>query len=231
MAPGLRSLLEGDTAAERALNFFAGFREVKALAFIVTATNIGGVGYGIYYYWEQLLATPWYLLPFVPDSPSGPFLMVIIFALWWFKGQRRSPTLEVLAFCFLIKFGVWTLVAFALFWDVFFAPAAASLSGTLLILHFMEAMSAAMLLKGMRLPSLPLGAFALGWMLLGDYCDYNLGAHPRLPPGTHEVGWIPFMTVALTFICFFVAVGWCRHVAAPAPAGPARAAHDEGPPG
>ncbi|MGH2690720.1 MAG: hypothetical protein ACRDKW_18205, partial [Actinomycetota bacterium] len=68
-------------------------------------------------------------------------------------------------------------------------------------------------------------------MLLGDFCDYNLNTHPRLPPGTHDVWWIPYMTVALTFICFFIAVGWCRRAGARAAPGPARAAHDEGPGG
>lgn len=229
LATGLRSHLAGDTAGQRAINFLSAFRDVKALALVVTLTNLGGVAYGVVYYWDQLNETVWYLLPFVPDSPTGPFFMVAVYALWWFRGKQRSPTLELLAFCFLLKYGIWTLIMFGLYQDYFFTPSAAALSTTLFWLHFGEALEAGVLLKGMRAPRAAPAAAVLGWMLLGDFCDYVLGTHPRVPESAPEYAVVPSITVALTFITYLVALGWCRHHAAAAtPAVGVGARKDEG---
>jgi len=186
---------------------------VKFLALAVTAVNIGGVAYGVIFYWKQLNATVWYLLPFVPDSPTGPFLMIIVFGLWWFRGRRRSPTLELVAFVSLVKYGVWTVLVFWLYRDAFFAAPRAQLTGTLLVLHIAEAVQAGILLKGMRFPPLPWAAVAALWFFLGDFSDYALGTHPYLPdyvdPGI-GVEVVPLMTVALTIICYLAALLWCR---------------------
>lgn len=218
MSPTLRSYLEGETLAERTLNFLSAFREVRTLALVVTITNIGGVGYGIYYYWAQFGRTPWYLLPFVPDSPTGPFLMILVFLLWWGRNKKRSPTLELIAFVSLVKYGIWTLLIFKLYWADFFTGPNASLSWTLLFLHGAEAVQAGILLKGMRTPSLPGLTLAAAWFALGDFSDYVLGTHPELPAGLDpSVGArvVPLMTVALTIICYLAAVLWCRRLARP----------------
>jgi len=211
----LRSYLEGATLADRALNFLTAFREVKVLALAVTLTNVGGVAYGIMFYWAQLNETPWYLLPLVPDSPTGPFLMVLVFALWWFRGQMRSPALELLAFVSLLKYGVWTVLVFWLYRADFFAPDRAPLTQTLLALHTAEAVQAGVLLKGMRLPRASFAALAGGWLALGDFSDYVLGTHPRLPQGIDPAlgtQVVPSMTVALTIICYLAAILWCRRL-------------------
>jgi uncharacterized membrane protein YpjA len=216
VSPPLRSYLQGDTLPERALNFLSAFREVRFLAFAVTLTNIGGVGYGLYYYWGQFGRTAWYLLPFVPDSPTGPFLMVIIFLLWWGRNRARSATLELIAFVSLVKYGIWTLVIFKLYWDDFFTGPNAQLSWALLFLHGAEALQAGILLKGMRLPSLQGLTLGAAWFALGDFSDYVLGTHPELPVGLDpSVGQrvVPVMTVALTIICYVAAVLWCRRAA------------------
>jgi uncharacterized membrane protein YpjA len=205
--------LRGDTAAQRTLNFLSAFREVRALALAVTATNVAGVAYGVYFYWDQLLATPWYLLPFVPDSPTGPFLMVIIYGLWWFEGKTRSAALELLAFVALVKYGIWTVVMFWLYRDAFFAPERAALTNTLLVLHIAEALQAGVLLKGMKRPRVLTAALIAGWLALGDFCDYALGTHPRLPQGMDPAlaaAVVPSVTVSLTIICFLAALGLAR---------------------
>jgi uncharacterized membrane protein YpjA len=213
MTFALAPYLAGPRAADRIVNFLSAFRELKVFAFVVGATNIGGVAYGVYYYWDQLLATPAYLLPFVPDSPSGPFLMVIVYALWWFGGHKRSPLLELFAFVWLLKYGIWTLLAFGLYADYFFTPERAQLSTTLFWFHFGEAIEAGVLLKGMKFPSAARAAFAAVWILLGDFSDYVLGTHPRLPTELKAFEWVPLITVALSFICYLAALGWCRRLA------------------
>ena len=196
---------------------------MKALAVAVTVTNIAGVGYGIYFYWDQLNQTVWYLLPFVPDSPTGPFLMVVVFALFWFAGRRRSPALELLAFVELVKFGIWTVIVFWLYRDAFFAPARADLTNTLLVLHLAEALEAGILLKGMRLPALRWAGLVAGWLALSDFCDYGLGAlatHPRLPAGIDPnlaAATVPVITVALTIICYLTAILLARKAGSPRP--------------
>jgi uncharacterized membrane protein YpjA len=220
--------LAGETPGQKALNFLAAFRDVKGLAIAVTLTNIGGVAYGLYYYWDQFHETAWYLLPFVPDSPVGPFLMLGVFVLWWRGGKRRSPLLELLAFCFLLKYGIWTLFMFGLYAEYFFTPAAAALSTALFWLHFGEGIEAGILLKGMRLPSARSTAGVLGVLLLWDLADYGLGTHPRVPESAPEFAVVPFITVALSFICFLVAVGWCRHHARAGLPAPAREGGTDG---
>jgi uncharacterized membrane protein YpjA len=206
---------------ERGLNFLSAFREVKFLAIAVTLVNIAGVGYGVYFYWRQLNETVWYLLPFVPDSPTGPFLMVIIYGLWWFKGKKRNATLELLAFVELVKYGIWTVIIFWLYRADFFAPDRAELTNQLLVLHLAEALQAGVLLKGMRLPWIRRVTFAGAWLALGDFCDYGLGSlstHPRLPAGIDPslaAQTVPFMTMALTIICFLAAILLARRGAPP----------------
>lgn len=228
MADGLRSYLTGASAGARAVNFLSAFREVKALAIAVTLTNLGGIAYGVVYYWDQLNETAWYLVPFVPDSPTGPFFMVLVYGLWWFRGKQRSAALELFAFCFLLKYGIWTLLMFGLYADYFFTPQAAGLSTALFWLHFGEALEAGVLLKGMARPSVPWAALVMGWMLLGDAVDYTLGTHPRVPESAPEFEVVPYITVALTFISFLVALGWCRHHAAAGPPGQSGSLEAEG---
>ena len=206
---------------------------MKLLAIAVTAVNIAGVGYGIYFYWRQLNETVWYLLPFVPDSPTGPFLMVIIFGLWWFKGKKRNPTLELLAFVELVKYGVWTVLIFWLYRADFFAPDRAALTNQLLVLHAGEALQAGVLLKGMRLPRVGWVAFVGAWLALADFCDYGLGSlstHPRLPTGldpTLGTQTVPFMTVALTIICYLAAILLARRGIPPRAEHPPEAVDDD----
>lgn len=218
MAQPLAAYLKGETIPARALNFLTAFREVKFLALAITLTNVGGVAYGIAFYWAQLHETPWYLLPVVPDSPSGPFLMVAVFLLWWFRGHSRSPTLELLAFVSLVKYGVWTVLVFWLYRADFFAPDRAQLTQTLLALHLAEAVEAGILLKGMRLPQARLAASAGAWLAFGDFSDYVLGTHPRLPQGIDPAlatQVVPSITVALTIICYLAAILWCRRLGRP----------------
>lgn len=206
------------------------FREVKALALAITLTNVGGVAFGIYYYWDQLNATPWYLLPFVPDSPTGPFLMVIIFALWWLRSRLRNATLELVAFVSLTKYGIWTVAVFWIYREDFFAPGRADLSNTLLWLHVAEAAQAGILLKGMRLPGLKWASAAALWLGLGDFCDYALGTHPRLPQGLDPnlgAQVVPLIAVSLTIICYLAAILWCRRGPATGRASAGGAGHGE----
>jgi len=208
----LRSYIEGRTLGERAANFLSAFREVWPLALIVTIMNVGGVAYGIYYYWDQLRSTAWYLLPFVPDSPAGPFVMILVYGLFWLRGRVRSPTLDLLAFVWLIKYGLWTMLAFYIYRDYFFTPDSAQFSWILFWFHFGEAMEAGILLKGMRFPRLRWAAFVAFWVGLGDFSDYVLDTHPRLPSGLAYFAWVPVITVSLSFICYLAALLWCRRV-------------------
>ena len=212
MGPPLRSYIQGASAGDRVVNFLSAFLEVGPLALLVSIINIGGVGYGIYYYWDHLHQTVWYLIPFVPDSPTGPFLLLLVYAQWWFKGKKRSPTLDLLAFVFLLKFGLWTIFMFGIYAPYFFTPERTPLYATLLGFHIGEAMSAGILFKGMRFPPMPQALAVLGWMALGDTCDYLLGTHPRLPVQAPEYLVVPVITAALTFITFLIARGWCQHL-------------------
>jgi len=42
----------------------------KRLLALIVLINIAGSAFGLYYYWEQLMMTPWYYWIFVPDCRS-----------------------------------------------------------------------------------------------------------------------------------------------------------------
>jgi len=75
------------------------------LLFIV---NLLGTIYGYYWYKSQLVITPMYFIPFVPDSPSASLFFTIFLAFFIFG--RNIPYIEALAITSLFKYGTWAVV-------------------------------------------------------------------------------------------------------------------------
>ena len=70
--------------------------------------NILGTLYGFIWYGDQLAKTPWYFLPFIPDSPiASLFLCIVIICLIF---NKHIPFVEALAFVTLLKYGLWAVI-------------------------------------------------------------------------------------------------------------------------
>ncbi|MCA1814678.1 MAG: DUF1405 domain-containing protein [Halobacteriales archaeon] len=88
------------------LAWLAKFRQRAGLAWLLVLVNLGGVAYGFLYYGAQFGVTPWYLWPFVPDSPLSTGFFALALALHQLR--RGSRLVDWLAFVANVKVGLWT---------------------------------------------------------------------------------------------------------------------------
>ncbi|WP_221565178.1 DUF1405 domain-containing protein [Alkalihalobacillus sp. TS-13] len=79
----------------------------RSILWMLLIINILGTIYGYIWYAEQLKMTPWYFLPFVPDSPTASLFFV--FVLIAFLLGRNWPLIEALAAITLFKYGIWAV--------------------------------------------------------------------------------------------------------------------------
>lgn len=80
----------------------------KIFLILLFLINLGGTIYGFIWYESQLVNTPFYFLPFVPDSPTAS----LFFTTWLFfyLFYIRVPYVEALAVTSLFKYGIWAVV-------------------------------------------------------------------------------------------------------------------------
>ncbi|MCF6137563.1 DUF1405 domain-containing protein [Pseudalkalibacillus berkeleyi] len=79
----------------------------RSFLWMLLIINILGTIYGYIWYANQLEQTPWYFMPFVPDSPTASLFFV--FVLIAFLLGRNWPLLEALAAITLFKYGIWAV--------------------------------------------------------------------------------------------------------------------------
>lgn len=75
--------------------------------------NLGGSLYGFWWYRNQLLSTPWWQWPLVPDSPGATFLLMLWLAFRLAGTNWKRTAIQVLgaiAFVSNMKYGLWTAV-------------------------------------------------------------------------------------------------------------------------
>ena len=162
------------------INFFHHvFSDKKWLAALALINFIGFL-YGVYFYQNQLAATPMHLWIFVLDSPIAVLFIALFCTLRLWK-RKNNNFLAVLAVFGLIKYGLWTIIVLLMNWQYFYAasPLITSLN---LPLH------AAMVLEGIALlavikPRIVFVAAATAFFLLNDYLDYFYGTATRVPTG------------------------------------------------
>jgi uncharacterized membrane protein YpjA len=80
----------------------------RSFLWMLLIINILGTIYGYVWYGSQLAVTPWYFLPFVPDSPTASLFFV--FVLIAFLLGKNWPLMEALAAISLFKYGIWAVV-------------------------------------------------------------------------------------------------------------------------
>lgn len=163
---------------------------------IFIGNGLGAVAGMIYWYGDQLAASPWYLWPFIPDSPGSTFwvLPALALILWRRPGW---PLLNAFAAFGVIKYGLWTVVFWSLYWRNGGSPHLESI--TMSLTHLIMALEGVLLLGFTRLtPGVALGLGA--WFLFNDWIDFGpIQLRPGLPFGV-SVTVMMWVTVALTLL-------------------------------
>lgn len=117
----------------------------KQVLLLLLIINALGTAYGYYWYKVQLVETPLYFLPFVPDSPTSSLFFCIVLLGFLFK--KHLPLFEALAVTHLFKYGVWAVgmnvatgfVGYTLEWGnymLIFSHACMALEGVLYARYF-----------------------------------------------------------------------------------------------
>jgi uncharacterized membrane protein YpjA len=163
----------------------------------VFAFLIGTVGwYGSFF---SEVNAPLWSYPFIPDCPLAALMFGL--ALIFMHLRRTSNLLNQVAAVFCIKYGVWTMTFWALYWARTGDFEISSLfSGPIMFaVHFGLTIMGLLLLQYVR-PSVRDSLITLGWFVLSDIVDYapiapsRLGGYGYYPP----LPWVNGDPTALT---------------------------------
>ncbi|TSB47172.1 DUF1405 domain-containing protein [Alkalicoccobacillus porphyridii] len=164
----------------------------RTVIWLLLLINVPGTIYGFIWYWNQLKATPWYFVPFVPDSPTASLFFV--FVLIAFLLRTNWPLMEALAGVTLIKYGIWAVVM-----NSSAVLAGAPLSSDIIMLnlsHAGMALQAIIYAPFFRLKAWHLVAAAV-WTVHNDIIDYVFGMFPWLSQGLlpylPQIGYFTFL--------------------------------------
>lgn len=168
--------------------WFGRFKTARAWAGVIAAINLVGIAYGFVYYRPQFEATPWYLWPFVPDSPLAVLWAELALLAYWLRW--KPGVLDALAFVGNVQVGLWTTYVFIAYPSFraldFLRGGEVTLNSVLLVGHLGMAALALIFVAGLRaLPKARL-AWAIGgaaaYYVLNDVLDYFGPTYPLRDP-------------------------------------------------
>ncbi|MFA6035413.1 MAG: DUF1405 domain-containing protein [Candidatus Micrarchaeia archaeon] len=153
------------------------------LFWVLVLGNLLGALYGFtLFYGAQMLASPAWQWPFIPDCPLFSLLFAISMLLLYTGVRGRLATLfNFLTFVGCVKYGFWTVFVLT-YYRPFYTDTTAQLflSTLLLVSHIVLFFQAFLLASYVRPKPWHLAA-VLGFMLLSDLSDYSWLTHPWLP--------------------------------------------------
>lgn len=156
--------------------FYGYFKTARTWAALIALVNLVGIGYGFYYYAPQFERTPWFLWPFVPDSPLAVLWAELALVAFWLG--RKPGVLDALAFLGNVQVGLWTVYVLLAYADAF-GTYTVNLNTILLAAHAGMAVLALIFLQGLRErhrvePKAVLTAIGLAaaYYLVQDALDY-----------------------------------------------------------
>ncbi|MFA8438018.1 DUF1405 domain-containing protein [Pueribacillus sp. YX66] len=177
----------------------------RSVLWILLIINLLGTIYGYIWYGYQLANTPWYFIPFVPDSPTASLFFV--FVLIGFLLGRNFSLLEALAAITLFKYGIW---AVGMNIGGILISNTITIENWMLILsHLGMAIQAILYAPFFRIKTIHF-LFAVIWTFHNDVIDYIYNMYPRYPL-LHEyimhIGYATFWLSLLTcFLIYSVAI-------------------------
>jgi uncharacterized membrane protein YpjA len=151
-----------------------------------------------------------WLSTYLPGAPVGWRGQAAMWALWswalligavWF---RRPPVWLLGIFAFgQIKYGIWTITAWLLYWqstaELLGAPHFSADSVFMTITHIGLLAQGIFLLTYFR-PTVAAAVTALLWFAASDFVDYGLGYHPAIPEQFISLTVIQWSTIAVTWL-------------------------------
>ena len=137
--------------------------------------NVLGSAYGYFWYREQLAETPFYLWPFVPDSPLSTTLFAAALLLHLCGADKTM--FQVLACTVSIKYGIWAVIMITHYWSS--GGPVAPTETMLWLSHLGMAAEGAIFLRTYRF-QINVVMITGAWMLVNDLMDYGAGLHPYL---------------------------------------------------
>ncbi len=148
----------------------------RLIPIIVIANVLGFILGVIYWYGPQLAQTPPILWPFVPDCPLFALLFVPAYILT-LKGKGNNVYNTLVAFG-LIKYGVWTNVAWYGYWALGYPLEWMGIA--MCLTHLGMIVEGLYLLTYIR-PRLSWVLITWAWFVLSDYSDYGWNTYPPIP--------------------------------------------------
>lgn len=141
--------------------------------------NIIGFFYGIYYYWSQILSTPWHLWIVTIDSPMAVLLFAACCILLWRKAGLPE-FLKLITAAYLAKYGLWTMIVIAMYWD-YFSAYQPGINVLNFFLHFGMILEAWVLAEASK-PDIKTFVVVAALLVVNDLFDYLLGTVTSVPP-------------------------------------------------
>lgn len=155
-----------------------------------------------------------WLSTYLPIAPAGWRAQSAMWGVWaWVMVVgaaffRQAPRWLLGIFAFgQIKYGVWTVTAWLLFWrntaEAFGAPAFTFDSVFMTLTHLALIGQGLFLLTYFR-PNLTAALTAFVWFGLSDFVDYGLGYYPAIPEMYIPLRVMQWSTIGMTFLL----TGW-----------------------
>jgi uncharacterized membrane protein YpjA len=162
---------------------------LRPVAWTIAATNLlaGIVGF-IYWYGPTLVRYPAWQWVFVPDCPL--FALLFVASLLLILAKRNWPPYDALVAFGLIKYGIWTVSVWVLYWA--YTRGDFSLeSVTMTVAHLGMILEGLFLLSFLKLDWPTVVACVL-WFGLSDWMDYGpLQTFPHFPMSSLPLGVAP----------------------------------------
>ncbi|PNZ35967.1 DUF1405 domain-containing protein [Staphylococcus lutrae] len=169
---------------------------------LMLVCNILGTIYGYIWYGSQLMHTPWYFWPFVPDSPTATLFLVISLCLT--LCNKKSAIIDTLAFVTLIKYGIWAVIMNMM---LFIEDQTLYIMGVMLMIsHGIMAIQAFIFLPQFKFTLTSLATTVM-WVFHNDVIDYVFHQYPIYGGLEHyeaQIGYIAFWLSALSICIVFV---------------------------
>lgn len=128
---------------------------------------------------------------FIPDCPLYVALLLIIVLL-----DIKSDAFRFLAGAGLVKYGLWTLMIFALYPEQYFSDLYVRQTMVLVVGHILMVLSPLIVVP--KKIDARIMLLVVVWFLLNDFVDYEMGTLPKFPDGHLDLV-IP-ATVALSVL-------------------------------
>lgn len=176
---------------------------------VLICLNLFAVLVGIRFYVDTMPAISTVLWPFYLDSPVALFFMTASLLMLvpnlgrpieTMPNNRMTAIVHTLAFVWLVKFGLWTVVALHLGFDLYFPSVT---DYWFIVITHLAFVVQAFLIPHYGVTSREALILAGGLLLVNDILDYGFGLHPplRYEPGLS----LTVVSVGLTVLAVWLA--------------------------